>query len=73
MKTKSKSISEILRQEIIGGKFDAVRKLPSEHQLMRRFSVALGSREMLLMARLVERGSTARDVRIPKTRKGKTK
>jgi DNA-binding LacI/PurR family transcriptional regulator len=40
MKTKSKSISEILRQEIIDGKFDEARKLPSEHQLMRRFSAA---------------------------------
>ncbi len=40
MKTKSKSISEILRQEIVSGKFDADGKLPSEHQLMRRFSVA---------------------------------
>ena len=40
MRTKSKSISEILRQEIVSGKFDAAGKLPSEHQLMRRFSVA---------------------------------
>ena len=38
--TKSREISERLRQEILGGKFDAARKLPSEHQLMRRFSVA---------------------------------
>ena len=38
--TKSKEISEKLRQEILSGKFDATRKLPSEHQLMRRFSVA---------------------------------
>ena len=38
--TKSREISERLRQEILGGKFDTVRKLPSEHQLMRRFSVA---------------------------------
>ena len=38
--TKSREISEQLRQEILGGKFDAARKLPSEHQLMRRFSVA---------------------------------
>lgn len=37
---KSKVISEVLRQEIVGGKFDGTRKLPSEHQLMRRFSVA---------------------------------
>ena len=38
--TKSKSISERLRQEILSGKFDVTRKLPSEHQLMRRFAVA---------------------------------
>ena len=38
--TKSKTISEQLRREILGGKFDVTRKLPSEHQLMRRFSVA---------------------------------
>lgn len=38
--TKSNSISEQLRQEILSGKFDDTRKLPSEHQLMRRFSVA---------------------------------
>ena len=38
--TKSREISERLRQEILGGKFDTARKLPSEHQLMRRFSVA---------------------------------
>lgn len=37
---KSKAISEVLRREIVGGKFDATGKLPSEHQLMRRFSVA---------------------------------
>ena len=38
--TKSSEISERLRQEILDGKFDDARKLPSEHQLMRRFSVA---------------------------------
>ena len=38
--TKSMEISEKLRQEILSGKFDDTRKLPSEHQLMRRFSVA---------------------------------
>lgn len=38
--TKSSSISEILRQEIMSGKFDSDGRLPSEHQLMRRFSVA---------------------------------
>ena len=41
MMTKSKSISEILRQEIVSGKFDAEGRLPSEHQLMRRFSVVI--------------------------------
>ena len=38
--TKSMEISEKLREEILSGKFDNTRKLPSEHQLMRRFSVA---------------------------------
>lgn len=38
--TKSQTISERLRMEILSGKFDDTRKLPSEHQLMRRFSVA---------------------------------
>lgn len=33
-------ISEKLREEILSGKFHYTRKLPSEHQLMRRFSVA---------------------------------
>ena len=37
---KSKTISEILRQEILSGKFDAVRKMPSDRMLMRRFAVA---------------------------------
>lgn len=37
---KSKAISEILRQEILSGKFDAVRKMPSDRMLMRRFAVA---------------------------------
>ena len=37
---KSKAISEILRQEILNGKFDAVRKMPSDRMLMRRFAVA---------------------------------
>ena len=57
--TKSKDISEHLRQEIIGGKFDATRKLPSEHQLMRRFSVARetvrAALKDLLDKKLVER------------------
>ncbi len=38
--SKAKTISEVLRNEILGGKFDSSKKLPSEHQLMRRFSVA---------------------------------
>ena len=38
--TKSKEIGEKLRVEILSGKFDDTRKLPSEHQLMRRFAVA---------------------------------
>ena len=38
--TKSEEISELLRNEILSGKFDGTNKLPSEHQLMRRFSVA---------------------------------
>lgn len=37
---KSKVISEILRQEILSGKFDIVRKMPSDRMLMRRFAVA---------------------------------
>lgn len=37
---KSRAISEILRQEILSGKFDAVRKMPSDRMLMRRFAVA---------------------------------
>ena len=57
--TKSKTISEQLRQEILGGKFDATRKLPSEHQLMRRFSVARETVRValkeLLDKKLVER------------------
>jgi len=39
-KTKSRKICEQLRKEIVGGRYDVTRKLPSEHQLMRRFSVA---------------------------------
>lgn len=33
MRTKSKSISEILRQEIVSGKFDAEGRLPLEAML----------------------------------------
>ena len=57
--TKSRNISERLRQEILGGKFDVTRKLPSEHQLMRRFSVARetvrAALKDLLDKKLVER------------------
>ncbi len=57
--TKSKTISERLRQEILGGKFDVTRKLPSEHQLMRRFSVARetvrAALKVLMDKKLVER------------------
>jgi len=57
--TKSRDISELLRQEILGGKFDVTRKLPSEHQLMRRFSVARetvrAALKELLDKKLVER------------------
>lgn len=38
--SKAKSISETLRQEILRGKFNSSRRLPSEHQLMRRFGAA---------------------------------
>lgn len=37
---KSRQIADALRGEIESGKFDVTRKLPSEHQLMRRFEVA---------------------------------
>ena len=37
---KSKAISERLRQEILSGKFDSTRKLPSDRMLMRQFAVA---------------------------------
>ena len=49
----------MLRQDILNGKFDATRKLPSEHQLMRRFSVARETVRValkeLLEKRLVDR------------------
>ena len=57
--TKSREISERLRQEILDGKFDDARKLPSEHQLMRRFSAARetvrAALKELLDKKLVER------------------
>ena len=42
--SKSKAISETLRAEILRGKFDSTRRLPSEHQLMRRFAATGGAR-----------------------------
>ena len=57
--TKSREISERLRQEILDGKFGDAHKLPSEHQLMRRFSVARetvrAALKDLLDKKLVER------------------
>lgn len=40
IRRKSKAISERLRQEILSGKFDSTRKLPSDRMLMRMFAVA---------------------------------
>ena len=37
---KGKNIGEVLRAEIVSGKYDRTRKLPSDRMLMRRFSVA---------------------------------
>ena len=37
---KGKNIGEVLRAEIVSGKYDVTRKLPSDRMLMRRFSVA---------------------------------
>ena len=39
-KNKSKDIGDTLKSEILSGKFDDSGKLPSEHALMRRFTVA---------------------------------
>jgi len=56
---KSKAISEKLRQEILSGKFDGDRKLPSDRMLMRRFAVARATVQAamrdLLDKNLVER------------------
>lgn len=56
---KSKVISERLRQEILSGKFDGSRKLPSDRMLMRRFAVARATVQAamrdLLEKRLVDR------------------
>ena len=62
--TKSSEISERLRHDILDGKFDDARKLPSEHQLMRRFAVACETVRAairdILDKKLVERESTER-------------
>ncbi len=72
-KTKSSEISYVLRKEIADGRFDSTKRLPSEHELMRRFSAAretirsaikdLMSREIVEIRRglgafLVERGTS---------------
>ena len=43
MRTKSKSISEILRQEIVSGKFDAEGRLPLEAMLSAELVVRASS------------------------------
>ena len=56
---KGKSIGEVLRAEIVSGKYDRTRKLPSDRMLMRRFSVARATVQSamkeLLAKNLVER------------------
>jgi len=56
---KQRAISDVLRQEIVDGKFSDTRRLPSEHQLMRRFSVARetirGAIKDLIDRKLVDR------------------
>ena len=56
---KGKNIGEILRAEIMSGKYDRTRKLPSDRMLMRRFSVARATVQAamkeLLVKNLVER------------------
>ena len=56
---KYKAIFEALKEEILGGKYSATRKLPSEAQLMRRFG---GSRVTMIHAlqELRERGLIVR-------------
>lgn len=56
---KYKAIFEALKEEILGGKYSATRKLPSEAQLMRRFG---GSRVTVIHAlqELRERGLIVR-------------
>ena len=56
---KGKSIGEVLRAEIVSGKYDRTRKLPSDRMLMRRFSVARATVQTamkeLMDKKLVER------------------
>ena len=56
---KGKNIGEVLRAEIVSGKYDVTRKLPSDRMLMRRFSVARATVQAamkeLLDKNLVER------------------
>ena len=56
---KGKNIGEVLRAEIVSGKYDRTRKLPSDRMLMRRFSVARATVQAamkeLLAKNLVER------------------
>ena len=58
-KGKGKNIGEVLRAEIVSGKYDVTRKLPSDRMLMRRFSVARATVQAamreLLAQKLVER------------------
>ena len=56
---KGKNLCEVLRAEIVSGKYDRTRKLPSDRMLMRRFSVARATVQAamreLLDKKLVER------------------
>ena len=56
---KGKNIGEVLRTEIVNGKYDRTRKLPSDRMLMRRFSVARATVQTamreLMDKKLVER------------------
>ena len=56
---KGKNLCEVLRAEIVGGKYDRTRKLPSDRMLMRRFSVARATVQTamkeLLARNLIER------------------
>lgn len=56
---KGRNIGEVLRAEIVSGKYDRTRRLPSDRMLMRRFSVARATVQAamreLLDKKLVER------------------